>query len=556
MHVLLLLFCLTGVQAQQNFSKPIVRSIQIERLNVFDPAVSGEDWWIFKLANKIHIKTKPHVIERELLLKSGSVWDPLKAEESERNLRQFSFLKNARLLAQENQKGVLNLAVRTQDTWTLEPQILFSIEGGEKSYSAGILERNLLGLGKEISLFHDQTGGERRNEARFFDPRLYGTWVRSYALYNETDTGHEKQFLVERPFYSLSTLSAFQIRYARLTKEDNLFQWAHTISSFQQAHELFRTQFGFKVNKDPTFPHRLEGGYWYQRDRFDASLTTTAGSLPQGRKWSAPFLSYSWVQAEYLKDNFIDKAERLEDFNLGNEARFLIGYAGESLGSDRERILYEARQHQGIPLGPGRFLLLEGGATGRVREKKLENALYFGSLNVYWKLPTVFPQTWVWHVEGAYGKHLDGENQLILGGDNGLRGYKVLSFTGNKSILMNVEGRIFHPKEVLALTYVGAAVFFDAGTVASPGQPLLWKDIKSDVGIGFRLGPTRSASGTVARMDLAYALKGNPAGGSRWVVSIISGHAFGSDTNTVRHLLLGAATDIRDESITTRFKKR
>ncbi|MBI4052261.1 MAG: hypothetical protein HY400_07125, partial [Elusimicrobia bacterium] len=295
----------------------------------------------------------------------------------------------------------------------------------------------------------------------------------------------------------------------------------------------------------------------YQRNEFFPTQETVTGTLPGNKELGAPFLAYGWVQAKYLKENFIEKAERLEDFNLGNETRMLFGYAGESFGSDRNGFLYQLMEHQGFLLGAGKFLVAEGGVLGRIpQDGKVENALYFGSLNAYWKYASSFPQTWVLHVEGAYGRNLDGENQLILGGDNGLRGYKIRSFTGNKSIMTNLEGRFFHPKEVLALTYLGGAVFFDAGTVAPQGRPILWKELKADVGIGFRLGPTRSASGTVARLDLSYALNRNPAGGSRWVVSLVSGHPFGSFTSSIRHLLIGPATDIREESTTIRFKRR
>ncbi|MBI4051825.1 MAG: hypothetical protein HY400_04900, partial [Elusimicrobia bacterium] len=265
--IMFLLFCLLLSAVQAQAPSPSVRKINIQQKDVFDPSVPGEDWWVFQMANKIHIQTRPHVIWRELLLKPGGPWDPLKAEESERNLRQFPFLKNARLQSLElSGTNKLDLLVRTQDTWTLEPQLLFSTEGGEESFSAGVVERNLLGLGKTISLFHDETGGDKKHEIRYVDPRVAGSWIRSYALYNETSLSTERQFLAERPFYSLSTVGAFQMHYANLTKEARLFQFAEEFSSFEQRHDFFSGTFGFKINQDPAFPRRLELGYIYQRN--------------------------------------------------------------------------------------------------------------------------------------------------------------------------------------------------------------------------------------------------------------------------------------------------
>lgn len=52
------------------------------------------------------------------------------------------------------------------------------------------------------------------------------------------------------------------------------------------------------------------------------------------------------------------------------------------------------------------------------------------------------------------------------------------------------------------------------------------RDIKSDIGMGLRAASTRSRSGGVGRIDVAYALNRGPGGGSRWVISIKGGQAF------------------------------
>ena len=54
------------------------------------------------------------------------------------------------------------------------------------------------------------------------------------------------------------------------------------------------------------------------------------------------------------------------------------------------------------------------------------------------------------------------DNVLAIGGDSGLRGFKTNAFTGNKSVLLNLESRCYYPDEVLHLAYIGGAVFIDA----------------------------------------------------------------------------------------------
>ncbi len=73
---------------------------------------------------------------------------------------------------------------------------------------------------------------------------------------------------------------------------------------------------------------------------------------------------------------------------------------------------------------------------------------------------------------------------------------------------------------------LGAAVFVDSGLVGAEGTSMTLRNLKSDVGAGLRAASTRSRSGGVARIDVAYALNRGPGGGSRWVISIKGGQAF------------------------------
>ena len=85
---LLLALCRVPAQAQQASTAATVSEVRVgARLDVFDPRVPGEDWWPYKIANKIHITTRDRIIQQEILLKPGDPWDELKALESERNLR-------------------------------------------------------------------------------------------------------------------------------------------------------------------------------------------------------------------------------------------------------------------------------------------------------------------------------------------------------------------------------------------------------------------------------------------------------------------------------------
>jgi hemolysin activation/secretion protein len=166
-----------------------------------------------------------------------------------------------------------------------------------------------------------------------------------------------------------------------------------------------------------------------------------------------------------------------------------------------------------------------------IERGKPNNTLYFVNANYYKHLPTEFPFTAVFHMESAYAQKMDAENRLELGGDTGLRGFKAISFTGNKSTLVNMEGRAYYPHEILHLAYLGGACFVEAGQVQHPGSPYSFNEIHASIGLGLRVALTRSSAGSVYRFDVAYAI-GPINQDKRIVFSIASGQGFHRAANT------------------------
>ena len=71
----------------------------------------------------------------------------------------------------------------------------------------------------------------------------------------------------------------------------------------------------------------------------------------------------------------------------------------------------------------------------------------------------------------------------------------------------------------------------DAGQVQPQGVGYNRKDFHANLGVGMRFGLSRSADGTVFRIDLAYAV-GPIQQANRWLLSISSAQGFKRDGNT------------------------
>ena len=103
------------------------------------------------------------------------------------------------------------------------------------------------------------------------------------------------------------------------------------------------------------------------------------------------------------------------------------------------------------------------------------------------------------------------EDPVYLGGATGLRGYPMRYQSGDGKVALTIEQRYFTNWYPFKLFRVGGAVFADAGRTwgsnAFGNESLGWL---SDVGFGLRLAPTRSGSGKVLHLDIAFPLQTTP----------------------------------------------
>lgn len=512
---------------------PVVADILVERVDVFDPSVPGEDIWPFRVANKLRFVTRERVVRDEILFAPGDRWDPLLALQSERNLRSNYPLRWAEVVPVPRPDGRVDARVRTKDSWTTNPRVSFGTSGGQSTLTYGVEEGNLLGLGKSVSYFHsqgDSNGGYRRSDTfGYDDPRFLRTRLRLGGSFTRSERGDSAYVGLTRPFYELDAPNATALVWGSSVGDGTLVRDGDDWSRYDVRRRLVDASYGVRLPQDRLVVQRAELG-WYEESA-DFSPTgrspgTLPGSLPADRHLSGPTVGYSWVQPRYIKATYIDLMERVEDFNLGNETRLRTGAMTRGTGADEDRWMFNARTQQGLSLGEGRFVLAAVGVSGRVRRHRWENGLATASANLFW-------QNYMWsrhrtliaHAEAAQGRSLDKENQIVLGGSTGLRGYKNDSFVGGRSVLFNLEDRFFFPWEVLHIARFGGAVFFESGSVVPEGSGFSPARFKSDVGFGLRAASTRSAGGGVLRLDLAYALNDGP-GRSRWVVSLRAGQAF------------------------------
>ena len=104
---------------------------------------------------------------------------------------------------------------------------------------------------------------------------------------------------------------------------------------------------------------------------------------------------------------------------------------------------------------------------------------------------------------------MDEDNQFLIGGESGLRGYPSRIQDGSRRFLFTVEQRFYSDWHIFQLIHVGGAIFFDVGRAWTPGvNPQRYDGVLKDAGFGLRFTSSRSTSGSVLHADVAYAIDG------------------------------------------------
>ncbi len=494
--------------------------------NIFDPEKPGENRFVFRVANRLHIKTHEKVIRSRLLFKPGDAYSRRLLEESERLLRDLTFVYDAKIRPVRFEDNRVDVEVVTRDVWTLHAGFNFGRKGGANSSSFGIQDENILGTGKNVSVERSSNVDRTSFIYEYRDPAVLGSRMQMVLAYSDNSDGRERRFGLERPFYSLDSRWSAGVYLDAYERIDPLYTLGAVSSQFQHQHGYGEVYMGFSPGLENGRAHRFKVGYTFARDTFgapagSANLPATA---PSDRTLAYPWFCFESVEDGFITATDLDKIARTEDINLAQEYRVLVGWASPSFGADRSRLLWEGSYGIGTNPGHGQLLFVSGQAAGRAAGSRPENVTVGAGVRYYLREQggNVF-----YAAARADAAHdLDGETQLLMGGDSGLRGYPLRYQQGDRRLLFTMEQRFYTSWDVLKLFHLGAAVFFDAGRAwfAGRGEPTDLGVIK-DVGAGLRIESSRSARAKMIHVDVAYPLDA-ATGARRFQISVTTGETF------------------------------
>ncbi len=438
-------------------------------------------------------------------------------DETERVLRTTRYLYDVHIRPIALRDGVVDIEVMTRDTWTLDPGFSAGRSGGANSSGLKLVEYNLLGSGVTLSYGRSKNVDRTSNDFNFSNERAFGGWTSlSYAHSNNSD-GQRDAVSVAHPFYALDTPWAAGVSASRDDRIDAVYNGGVIASQYRHRSNQAEAYAGWSNGRVDGWVWRTSIGTQLQDDTYTLAPAMVApAQLPADEKLVAPFLRLQVIEDRFEKAQNRNLIERSEFFALGFASTLQLGAATTGFGSTRNAWLYSGSVSQGFEPLPRHTLTASGAISGQytgsgVRRQRL------GAQGQYY-----LPHSPSWLFYASLNADLltkpDAADSLLLGGDNGLRGYPLRYQSGTRRALFTLEERHYTDLYFFQLFRVGAAAFLDFGRAwggadsnASSNNNTVNPGWLRNAGLGLRIFNTRAAFSNVLHIDIAMPIDADAA---------------------------------------------
>lgn len=487
------------VQTKQD-SCPKIRHIHIDVRDVYEE--EDEPNFLESSLNFFHFTTQESVVRKELLFEENSCLDTELVEETARNLRALPIFSDAHIsLTPLPDSQDVDVYVQTKDRFTLRAEISASHNSGTTKTRISFGDKNMFGLNKSLHFSQSKEEGETLSRYIYNDSRFFHDYAVSAAYIDGRDGGLESYYFIE-PFRSLDDRSSYSFGYVKNTQDFviNLDDNEELeVPQFYESQEVaYHHEFGSR-QKSERLGFALSSA---QQDYF-SELVSEQASIPERlKKIDFDITGSITDRNEYIVMEGLDSLVYREDIELLKSIFFGVGAQWRDDGNNTEihpkyqiGIRQTRYNHENVLSS---YYLSH---SGRFHQGKLLEAHTTAFYHCYY-LPRP-GHVWLGGVTYQYRYGDDILNSpLTMGGDVGLRGYEASSFTGNKSLLLNLEYRHRLPT-IWSKVAIGQAFFVDSGFAWKQGEAMEFKDLKANVGWGLRFDIPSIFGQDILRFDLA-----------------------------------------------------
>lgn len=529
---------LAGSPAPSSFritSPPIIHGILVEPGTVFSDSLA-ERVWAYRLLNRFHVRTRDHVVRRELLLKPGDRYDADLAYETERTLRNLPFIYDAEVTLDSTNPDSVNLRVRTIDKFSLSGGVQVARQPGRSRVEVGARETNLWGLGHEIDLKYNFVDPDPNYFfGSYSNPRAFGSFHRLALRFNNNPFDRVRSAAFSRLFIHQRDRFAYGVSVNDFRNRELKFNDGDTILVFFQEGARVNVEGSYRsgdfhnkwvasarysyVNLRPPSVSALAPYFLNSAGELVDSLSgqTISVSLPADSVFHFLGGAVLFEQVNFERTSRINLQGRTEDVVLTTGASIFAGQARSLSVGNLIYNTWRADAFGGVRVGnaiiSGRLSRqgwISDGAEFRSRTSAILTAFHNG---LDW-------MTFASRVIFLADKRIDQLDPLSLDESNGIRGYRENTLTGDRALIGNFETRLFTGIEILT-TRIGGALNFDFGGAWDRDRALRLDEMIWSAGAGLRLDLGQAGAGRVIRVDLTFVGRQN-----NWQISTGIGQFF------------------------------
>ena len=495
-----------------------IESVRITRENVFDRKEASN--WLFRAANSVHVVTREYVVTRELLVKQGDPFDSATVAETERNLRKLGIFRDVNIDTVRT-GSALGLDVATYDSWTTQLYTSFKAGGDQITWAVGVTEKNLLGTQNKASIRYTDDPDRSTTQFGVKLPRLWRQFGIT-ASYDELSDGKRASFNASAPFTSNAAKRSLTLDVNYNDGDVLRFFEGEPDASDTLRHLLTqgRASIGWAARGSPRGFVRLGSRLQVRREDFTESASSPTTS--DDRSFFSE-LEFS-LEASQTLFSVVHGYRNLggrEDVDLSRTVRVALWIAPAAWGYQRTGVGPSITLFAGKSFDHGRF---KGFASVDVRASGLftSEGLDSGTVvtGAVLALQPTTRHSVVLNGDLGWRKNPRPGDEFDLGLSFGPRGFPLHAFTGDRAFFTTAEYRWMATPDLWGLAAIGLAAFADYGGAWYDGSA---RRSGTDVGVGIRIGSTRSSSGKAAtRVDFARRFA-NDVLGDEWVIAVGAG---------------------------------
>ncbi len=473
------------------FEGKIIRHINIQTLDPFgysitDTSVSSKNY-MFKKANKMHIKSLRITIRNLLLIRENQIFDSLLFKESERLVRSRGYVRDVSfsVVSTSKKSDSVDVFIREIDKWSLIPQAILT----NSKIMVQLNDNNFLGLGHESKnnfIWYPKIGGTAYN-ATYIIPNIINSYANTTLHYNTDEfRNFNKSFSIDRPFYSQFTKWAAGVNFSQQFYKDSIYL-NDSVFVFQkfkfnsQDYWVGNAIQIFKGNSENNRTTNFISTVRYLKIRYIEKPIEIFDTLHVFSNEDFYFASIGISTRKYVQDKFIFKYGLKEDVAIGKVYSITGGY---QIKNNIGRFYLGARASIGNYYSWGYFSSnFEYGTF--FRSSHAEQGVFKASINYFTKLFEV--GKWKFR-QFAKPQITIGINRLpsetiTINDGFGIDGFNSVELLGTSKMLFTFQTQSYAPWNLIGFRF-GPYLIFSLGMLGNSKTGFKNSRVYSQIGLG------------------------------------------------------------------------